>query len=181
MIKQTMRIKGNQKFNIKYVLPGLAFVLTLVVISQTYMTTLTESNLVPVSGKITSIYQDRYRHYKYTDDRITIKLDNFVEPLFFFDNRSDFFPTVIGNLHIGDTVTLLHRTKIQARLGGGSEFKIMKIQKGSNVLYGFDKAKETFSNVAGFTTYAAIVIWLLYFFLRRKLKRQEGRTVAAML
>jgi hypothetical protein len=171
-----MTIKDNQKFNIKYVLPGLAFVLTLVVISQTYMATLTENNLVSVSGKITSIIQDKYKHYKYTDDRITIKLDNVFDPLYFFDNRSDFFPTVMDNLHIGDTVTLLHRTKLQSRLGTGSEFKIMKIQKGSTVLYGFDKAKETFSNVGGFTTYAAIGLWLLYFFLRRQLKRQEGST-----
>jgi hypothetical protein len=50
----------------------------------------------------------------------------------------------------------------------------MKIQKGSNVLYGFDKAKETFSNVGGFGTYAAIGLWFLYFYLRRQLKRQEG-------
>jgi hypothetical protein len=139
-----MIIKDKQKLNIKYILPGLAFVLSRVVISQTYMTTLTESSLVSVPGKITSIIQDRYRHIKYTDHRITIKLDNVVEPLYFFDNRSQFFHTVMDNMHIGDSVTLLHRTKLEARIGTGSKFKIMKIQKGSNTLYGFDKAKETF-------------------------------------
>jgi hypothetical protein len=171
-----MRIKQDQKFSIKYILPAVALILTLVVLSQYYMTTLNESNLVSATGKITSIIQDRYRHYKYTDDRITIYLDNSFEPFYFFDNRSNYFPTIMNNVQVGDTVTLLHRTKLQSRLGTGSEFKIMKIQKGSKVLYGFDKAKETFSNVGGFTTYVAIGLWLLYFFLRRQLKLQEGST-----
>ncbi len=169
-----MRIKDDQKFSIKYILPGVALILTLVVISQMYMTTLTEKDLVAVKGTITSIVQDKYRHYKYTDNRITIYLDNTYEPFYFFDDRAEYFPTMMNNLKAGDTVTLLHRTNLQARLGTGNEFKIMKIQKGSNVLYGFDKAKETFSNVGGFGTYAAIGLWFLYFYLRRQLKRQEG-------
>jgi hypothetical protein len=171
-----MTIKKDQKFSIKYILPSVAFVLTLVVISQSYMATLKESSLVSITGKVKSIIQDKYRHYKYTDDRITINLDNSIESLYFFDNRSNYFPTIMGNLDVGDTVTLLHRTKLQSRLGTGSEFKIMKIQKSHIVLYGFDKAKETFSSVGGFTTYIAIGLWLLYFFLRRPLKRQEGST-----
>ena len=166
----------DSKFFIRYYLPGIAIILTLVVVSQTYMTMLTEKDLLTVTGNVTSIIQDKYKHYKYTDDRITINLDNSADSFYFFDNQLNYFADIIENVHIGDRITISHRTKLQAKLGTGSEFKIMKIQKGSMVLYGFDKAKESFRGVGKFGAFVVVGLWFGYFLLRRQLKRQKGST-----
>lgn len=164
----------NDSFSIKYVLPTIATLLTLVVMSQFYMTTLKENDLQTITGKITSIVQDKYRHYKNTDDRITIRLANSSRAFYFFDNREKFFPTIMSALKVGDTVTLMHRTKLQSLIGSGSQFNLMGIQKGQDILYPVDKALETFNNVGWFGLYTTPLLWVFYFFMRRKLKKQEG-------
>ncbi len=171
-----MAIKKDQIFYLKYFLPCIALVLTYVVVGQYYMTTLTEKDLITESGKVVSIKQDKYKHGKYTDDRITIILDNQNEPYYFFDHRADLFPIVMTNIQIGDLVTLSHRTKMQARIGTGSEFKIMKIQKGAENIYSFDRAKQTFSSVGNFTIFAAIGLWGVYFYFRNRINREKGST-----
>ena len=176
LISKIMAFKKDQIFYLKYFLPCIALVLTYVVIGQYYMTTLTENDLINVSAKVVSIEQDRYKHGKYTDDRITIILDNKNDPYYFFDHRADFFPTVMAKIQIGDLITLSHRTKMQATIGTGSEFKIMKIQKGAENIYSFERAKQTFSSVGIFTIFAAIGLWGVFFYFRNRIKLEKDRT-----
>jgi hypothetical protein len=171
-----MTINKDQIFFIRYLLPIVTSILTLVVISQFYMTTLKQSDLLTITGKVQSIKQDRYKHYKYTDDRITIILSESVEPFYFFETNFSYFPTIMTNINIGDTITLSHRTKIQSRLGTGSEYKIMQIKKAEKLIYSFEDAKKSFKNVGSFTTYVAFGMWTLYLFLIIKLRKQKGYT-----
>jgi len=171
-----MTINKDQIFFIKYLLPIVATILTLVVISQFYMTTLKQSDLVTIKGTVLSIKQDRYKHYKYTDDRITIILSESVKPFYFFETNYSYFPTIMTNVRIGDTITLSHRTRLQSMLGAGSEYKIVQIKKAAKIIYSFEDAKKSFNNVGSFTTYVAIGMWTLFLFLITKLKKQKGYT-----
>lgn len=168
-----MTIKKDQEFFVKFILPVVAFILTLITVGQFYMTTITENDLKKASGKVIDIIQDKYKHHKYTDDRIRILLDNSHNVFYFFDNRGSFFEVIKNKVSIGDTLTISHRTYFQSLVGTGDEHKIMKIQKGDTILYSFTQAKETFSSVGGFGTYVTIGMWIFYFFLIRKLKRQK--------
>ena len=83
-----MILNNKQKNFIKYFLPILASILTFVTLGQFYSSKLNESDLKEVIGKVTSIKKDRYRHHKYTDDRITIFIEGHSEPFYFFENNS---------------------------------------------------------------------------------------------
>jgi hypothetical protein len=63
---------------------------------------------------------------------------------------------------------------MQARIGTGSEFKIMKIQKGVDIIYSFDKAKQTFSRVGNFTLFVVVGLWWGYFYFRNRIKKEKG-------
>lgn len=168
-----MTIKKDQEFSVKYILPAVASILTLVTVGQFYTTTITENDLRNTSGKVINIIQDKYKHHKYTDDRIRIWLDNSNNVFYFFDNRGSLFQNIKDNILVGDTVTISHRTYFQSLVGTGDEHKIMKIQKGQIILYSFAQAKETFSSVGNFSIYVALGMWIFYFFLIRNLKRQK--------
>lgn len=164
-----MTIKKNQEFTIKYILPAVALILTIITIGQLYTTSITENDLKETSGTVSRIMQDKYKHYKYTDDRIRIWSDN-GDIFYFFDNRDDFFKKLRDSISIGDYLTISHRTYLQSWIGTGDEHKIMKIKKGNTTLYSFDQAKETFRNTGSFGSYVTIVMWIAYVFLIRKLK-----------
>jgi hypothetical protein len=168
-----MTIKKDQEFFVKYILPVVSSILTLVTVGQFYTTTITENELRKTSGKVITIIQDKYEHHKYTDDRIRIWLENSNNVFYFFDNRGSLFQNIKSNILVGDTLTISHRTYFQSLVGTGDEHKIMKIQRGDTVLYSFAQAKETFSSVGNFGTYVTIGIWIFYFLLIRKLKRQK--------
>lgn len=168
-----MTIKKDQELFVKYILPIVASILTLVTVGQFYTTAIAEKDLKKTSGRVSSIVQDKYKHHKYTDDRIRIWLYNSSKVFYFFDNRGSLFEDIKSNVSVGDTLTLSHRTYFQSLVGTGDEHKIMKIQKGDTVLYSFEQAKETFSSVGNFNTYVTIGMWLLYFILIRKLRRQK--------
>ena len=163
-------IDKDKKFYIKYIFPLFPAVLSLVVISQTYMTTLKDTDLVANTGKVISIIKDKYHHSKYTDDRITIKLDNFSESFYFFNNHGDNFAVIMSSVNVGDSLTLFHRTKLQARFGSGSEFIIEEIKKGENYIYKLNNSTERYKNTAIFAFVGAVILWFLYFILRQKIK-----------
>ena len=119
------------------------------------------------------IKQDRYEHWKYTDDKITIILDNPNEPFYFFENRRETFPMLMWEIKQGDELTLSHRTLIQALIGTGKKSKIMKIQNGDRILYSFEESKQTFKKVGNFTIYFALGTWIIYLLLRKKLLKNE--------
>lgn len=144
----------------KFFLLTIVVILTFVVVGQYFMTTLVTDDLVKVSGQVTYLKQDRYKHYKYTDDRITILLKGHEEPFYTFDNHKDFFKK-INEIQIGDNITLQHRTKFQSLIGTGDEFKIMQIEKNGEMVYPFDRAREQFGSVGKFTTYTTIILWPL--------------------
>lgn len=171
-----MILNNKQKNFIKYFLPILASILTFVTIGQFYSSKLNESDLKEVIGKVTSIKKDRYRHHKYTDDRITIFIEGHSEPFYFFENNIKYFYTIMENITEGELISIKHRTKFQSIIGTGSEFKILKLTKNKTVLYSFENTKENFWNVGKFGFWTSLAMWLLYAFLRIKYKFEKGST-----
>ena len=162
------------KFYIKYFLPGLALILTLITAGQFYSSKLTENDLKEVVGKLTLIKKDRYKHHKYTDDRITIHIEGHSEPFYFFENNINYFNTIMENVIEGEIISIKHRTKLQSIIGTGSEFKIFKLSKNSIVLYNFENTKQHFWNVGKFSFWVSLGLWIFYIWLKIKFKTKKA-------
>lgn len=160
-----MVVTSHQRWKAKWILPAIASVLTLVTASQFYMSALSETDLLTSSGKVRQLYQDQYRHYKSTDNRIVIRLETARQHFFFMDERPGYFAGIKENIHKGDSITIGYLTARQALLGTGSQFKIMSIKKSGRTLYSLTEAQQVYQKVAVFTLWMSIGIWLLYFFL----------------
>lgn len=167
-----MKISKYLEFRIKYILPFIASILTYVVIGLLYSRSLKETDLISINGKVSAIRQDTTYSNNTENLRITIKLVSNNNDFFLFDNTEDTDNPILKNVDVGDTVSILHRSKLQSIIGIGSEFQIMKIEKGKDILYSFDDAKQTFS-FGIFGILVMIGLWLLYFFLRYKLKLEK--------
>lgn len=169
-IKMIINTNKNLKFYIKYYHPGLALLLTLITAGQFYSTKLNENDLKEVVGKVASIKKDKYRHHKYTDDRITIYIEGYSNPFYFFENNTNYFNTIMENVTVGEIISIKHRTKLQSIIGTGSEFKIFKLSKKSIVLYSFESMKKHFRDVGKFGFWVALGLWILYIWMKIKYK-----------
>ena len=163
------------KFKTKYILPIIASLLTYVVFGQLYTISLSENDLVSSSGQVSVIKHDIFLHNNSRDTtkRVSIKLFNSSNNFFLFDNNGDIYELIKQNVHVGDKVSLLHRTQLQSIIGLGNEFQIFKFEKNGEVLYNFDEAEQTFGAVNVFEILVMIGLWFLYFYFRYKLKLQE--------
>jgi hypothetical protein len=169
-------IRSNAfKFKTKYALPIIASLLTYVVIGQIYSNSLTESDLTSSNGQVSIIKQEILLHNKSGDTtkKVSIKLSNGTENFFLFDNTGDAYELLKQNVNIGDTISILHKTKFQSIIGVGGEYQVLKLAKDNDVLYSFDKAKQTFGEISIWGIIVVIGLWTLYFYFRHILKLQE--------
>jgi hypothetical protein len=172
------------RFKVRYVLPIIASLLTYVVIGQLYTSSLSENDLVSSSGQVSVIKQDIFLHdngiyihdnnSRDTTKRVSIKLLNSNDDYFIFDNTNgDVYELIKQNVSIGDKVSILHRTQLQYIIGFGNEFQIFKFEKGGDVLYTFDKARQTFGAINIFEVTIMLGLWFLYFYFRHILKMRN--------
>lgn len=171
-----MAIRNDPTFYLKYLLPFLALVMTYVVADQSYMGMLNESDLSSISAKVISISQSKFKKGRSTIDRISITLDKTNQQPYFLDNNPELFPTIINNIQSGDFITLYHRTKMQAKIGLGNEIEILKIRKGAQDIYSLEKAKQPFISLRNYLILPAIILWILYFYFRKKRRQEKGCT-----
>ncbi len=171
-----MKFDTCQKFTVKWVLPAGAGLFSFFVIGKFYTTSLKENELVRVSGRVTNIIQDEYKHYKYTDDRIRIWLNNQPHTFYFWDKHGDNFRQLMTEIKPLDTVTLYHRTSFQTLIGRGSEYNIMKIEKNNTVLYSLDQAVEDYRRTGKGLMWITLLMWALNLFLIKKLQQSRRST-----
>jgi hypothetical protein len=166
------------RFKIKYALPVIASLLSYVVIGQLYTSSLSENDLVSSNGQMSAIKQDIFLHNsgKDTTKRVSIKLFNYNNDFFLFDNDGESYQLIKRSVNTGDTVSILHRTLFQSIIGFENESQIFKFQKSGDVLYNLDEAKQTFGAVNILETLVMVGLWILYFYFRYKLKLQKQPT-----
>ena len=166
------------RFNVKYVLPLLAFLLSYVVIAQLCTSSLSEKDLVSSWGQVSAIKRDMFLrdNGRDTTKRVTIKLLHSNNNFFLFDNdNGDAYERIRQNVSTGDTVSILHRTLLQSIVAFGNQFQILKFEKGGNILYSLDEAKQTFGEINFFETIVMAGLWFLYFYFRHILKLHQGQ------
>lgn len=167
-------MRNDPTFYLKFLLPVVALVITYVILEQSYMATLSENDLVPVSSKVISIKQGKYKHGRSLRDRITIVLDKPDSQCYFMENNQDLFPTIMNKIQIGDLITVYHRTKMQAKVGLGNEFEILKIQKEAENVYSLEMAKQNFRSLRNYLVVPALALWIFYLYFRNKMKRNRS-------
>jgi hypothetical protein len=168
-----MTISKSLEFRVKYILPLMAFLVTYAVIGQQYTHSLSENDLISINGQVLAIRQDTLHNNKSEDLRITFRLLTNDNNLFLFANNGESYELILQKVKIGDTISILHRTKLQSIFGIGSEFQIMKLEKDKDVLYSFDESKQTFGVINIFGIFVMVGLWILYFYFKYRLKLKK--------
>ncbi|MFT3704166.1 MAG: hypothetical protein QM802_17495 [Agriterribacter sp.] len=158
-------------------MPIIASLLTYLAMGQLYTTSLSENDLVSSTGQVSIIKQDIFldNNCRDTTRRVSIKLLNSNDNFFLFDNNGDIYESIKQKVIAGDEVSIFHRTLLQSIIGFGNKFQIFKIEKGRDILYNVDEAKQTFGAVNVFEISVMTALWFLYFYLRyiQKLQKQQ--------
>lgn len=101
---------------------------------------------------------------------ININLDNSNNSYLIFNNTDAFFEQIKQKIKPGDAINIAYRTYIQSIIGTGSEYKIMQISRGNEIIFSMDQIKENFRKNGISILLTSIGLFVLYFFARRKLR-----------
>lgn len=163
-------MRGDHAFYIKYLLPPFALLVTYVVISQWYSAGWHEDDLLPVSGKVIRIGLGDYKERRAIRKKVDIDLDQ-EGRRFFVKNNSYLFPVMLREIQAGDRITIFHRTNLQAKWTLAEEPEILQIEKDGKLIYPLKVAQQPFRELRSYLIAPAILLWILYFYGRRKMRQ----------
>lgn len=157
--KEIVTPDSNISFARKYLIPGIALILSLVSIGQFYLSTITENELIEVVGKIISIN-------KLSNEKVIIYLEGNTNPFYFFEKNSYYINEIINEVKLNDIISIKHRTKFQSLVGTGKELQIVHLSKDSKVIYNFNNFQKMYFERGKFGLLCSLIMLLLYIWLK---------------
>lgn len=129
-----------------------------------YQTQLDKSQLVQNKGQVHSIdvvfEQGTKSSYKYYP--LIISLTNSEINFRIRDKFDDWFPFLENEIHIGDTIQIFTRTKIQTLLGWGERGDVYLIEKGGKLIFPTSIVREYNVGQAKAFLFLALLFWTPY-------------------
>lgn len=161
--KEIVTPDSKISFARKYLIPGIALILSLVSIGQFYLSTITENELIEVVGKIASIN-------KLSNEKVIIYFKGNTNPFYFFEKNSDNINEIINEVKLNDIISIKHRTKFQSLVGTGKELQIVHLSKDSKVIYSFNNIQKMYFDRGKFGLLCSLIMLLLYIWLKIRYK-----------
>jgi hypothetical protein len=153
-----------------YILPLLALFITWGCIANFMQNNLEKKDLLQTKGVVSSINivfeQGTRKNYKYNP--LVISLNESSEIFKLRDRLNDWFPLIQEKVHVGDTICIYTRTKMQSLLGWGTKNDIYIIEKNNTDILRAFVMQEYNTSQAIATLFFSLLFWIPYLLFKLK-------------